>query len=330
MTTLAQFGAGRIGQIHARNIALNGRCRLKAVVDINQEAAASLAADTGAQVMDSDTVFADPTIDAVVIASATHTHADLIEAAARSGKAIFCEKPIDLDSARVKACLKVVADAGVSLFVAFNRRFDTNFQAMRKRLIDGAIGNLEAVLITSLDPAPPPVDYIKVSGGLFRDMMIHDFDMALWLLGETPSEVFAVGACNVDPAIAAVGDIDTATVTLRTPSGRIAQIFNSRRSGYGYDQRIELHGSAGMLQAGNWLEHSVTLATDDGVVGAKPMHFFLERYAQAYKAELDVFIDTVADGLAPSPSGDDGRLALALADAATESMSANRPISLTL
>lgn len=330
MITLAQFGAGRIGQIHARNIALNRRCRLKAIVDIHADSARSLASETGAEVVIDDAVFTDPTIDAIVIASATHTHADLIEKAARSGKAIFCEKPIDLDSGRVKACLEVVEAAGVSLFVAFNRRFDLNFQAMRRRLHDGAIGNLEAILITSLDPAPPPVDYIKVSGGLFRDMMIHDFDMALWLLGEKPSELFAVGACHVDPAIGEAGDIDTATVTLRTPSGRIAQIFNSRRSGYGYDQRVELHGSAGMLQAGNWMEHSVTLSTDEGVTGAKPMHFFLERYAHAYKAELDAFIDTVADGLEPSPSGNDGRLALLLADAAAESRETNQPIKLDL
>ena len=326
MVTLAQFGAGRIGQIHAGNIVLNGRCRLKAIVDVHAEAAAALADKTNARVMTGDRVFADPEIDGVVIASATNTHADLIEAAARAGKAIFCEKPIDLDSERVAACLKVVAAAGVPLFVAFNRRFDPNFRTLHQRLRDGAIGDLEAVLITSVDPAPPPIDYIKVSGGLFRDMMIHDFDVAVWLLGEAPVEVFAVGACHVDPAIAAAGDVDTATVTMRTASGRLAQIYNSRRSGYGYDQRIELHGSGGMLQAGNLLEHSVTHASDEGVVGAKPVHFFLERYAQAYRAELDAFIDAVADGLEPSPSGADGRLALLLADAATQSLATNRPV----
>ena len=327
MLTLAQFGAGRIGQIHARNVAQNGRCRLKAIVDVNADAASALAGETGAQVMTADQVFADPDIGAVVIASATQTHAALIEQAAKAGKAIFCEKPIDLDSDRVAACLGVVEEAGVPLFVAFNRRFDPNFRVLHQRLRDGVIGDLEAVLITSVDPAPPPIDYIKTSGGLFRDMMIHDFDMAVWLLGERPVEVFAAGSCNVDPAIEAAGDIDTATVTLRTGSGCLAQIFNSRRSGYGYDQRIELHGSAGMLQASNWLEHSVTVATDQGVTGAKPMHFFLERYALAYKAELDTFIDAIADGTAPSPSGEDGRVALLLADAAAESLTANRPIN---
>ncbi|MEM7444639.1 MAG: inositol 2-dehydrogenase [Pseudomonadota bacterium] len=329
MVTLAQFGAGRIGQIHANNAALNKRCRLKAIVDIYPEAAESLALETGAQVMSSEAVFADTAIDAIIIASATDTHADLIEAGARAGKAVFCEKPIDLDSARVAACLKTVEETGIPLFVAFNRRFDPNFQSLRQRLRDGAIGDLEAVLITSLDPAPPPIDYIKVSGGLFRDMMIHDFDIALWLLDERPVEIFATGSCNVDPAIGEAGDIDTAMVTLRTSSGRIAQIYNSRRSGYGYDQRIEVHGSKGMLQAGNWLEHSVTMATDEGVVGAKPLHFFLERYAHAYKAELDAFIDMVDEGRPPSPSGKDGQVALALADAAVESLSTNQPVKLT-
>ncbi len=251
MISFCQFGAGRIGAIHAGNIARHDGARLLHVVDVNEEAARQLAAQYGARVSSADAALADPAVDAVLIASSTDTHASLIEAAARAGKAVFCEKPIDLDRARVEACLAVVEKTGVTLMVGFNRRFDPNFTKLQAQLRSGRIGKLEMLAITSRDPGPPPLAYIKVSGGLFRDMMIHDLDMARWLLAEEPVEIFAAASCLVDPEIGAAGDVDSAIVTLKTASGTLCQIANSRRASYGYDQRIEAHGAKGMLRAGN-------------------------------------------------------------------------------
>ncbi len=319
MISFCQFGAGRIGAIHAANIARHASARLSTIVDVDIAAAAKLAERHGAAVGEASAALADPKIGAVVIASSTDTHADLIEAAARAGKAVFCEKPIDLDRARVEACLAVVARAGVPLMVGFNRRFDLNFATLHQQLRDGRIGKLEMVAITSRDPAPPPLAYVKVSGGLFRDMMIHDLDMARWLLGEEPVEVFAAASCLVDPKIGEAGDVDSAVVTLKTASGALAQISNSRRATYGYDQRIEVLGAGGMLQAGNQLESTVVASRADGVVGEKPQNFFLERYAEAYRRELDHFIAAVAAKTAPATTGADGLRALMLADACVES-----------
>jgi myo-inositol 2-dehydrogenase/D-chiro-inositol 1-dehydrogenase len=264
----------------------------------------------------------------VLIASSTDTHAALVEAAARAGKAVFCEKPLDLDRRRAEACVAVAAECGVPLMVGFNRRFDPNFARLERRLRAGEIGRLEMLTITSRDPAPPPVDYIRRSGGLFRDMTIHDFDMARWLLGEEPVEVFAAASVLVDPAIGEAGDVDTAMVTLRTRSGSLCHISNSRRAAYGYDQRIEALGANGALQAGNVPESTVILAGAEGVVGDKPVHFFLERYAEAYRRELDHFITSVASGKAPLVGGEDGIRALALADAAAESLRTEKPVAL--
>jgi myo-inositol 2-dehydrogenase / D-chiro-inositol 1-dehydrogenase len=327
MLVFAQFGAGRIGRIHAANVAAHPQARLKYIVDVQADAAQSLASAHGAQVADVATALADPEVTAVVIASSTDTHADLIERAARAGKAIFCEKPVDLSMARVEACLAVVRQAGVPLMLGFNRRFDPNFRELRRRVLAGAIGKVEQVVLTSRDPGPPPVSYIAVSGGLFRDMMIHDFDMARWLLGEEPVSVFASGACLVDPAIGAAGDIDTATVTLTTASGTHAVILNSRRATYGYDQRIEVLGAEGMVQALNRLESTVVQSGATGVVGEKPQHFFLERYMDAYRSELQHFIDAVNAGKAPDPTGADGMAALKLADAAAESLRSGQPVA---
>jgi myo-inositol 2-dehydrogenase/D-chiro-inositol 1-dehydrogenase len=315
MLTFAQFGAGRIGAIHAANLAASGRARLKHVVDINAEAAANLAGRYGARVSDTASTLADPEVGAVIIASSTDTHADLVIAAARQGKAIFCEKPIDLALPRVDACLAEVAKAGVPMLVGFNRRFDPSFAELHRRIAEGAIGAVEQVIITSRDPAPPPISYVKVSGGLFRDMTIHDFDMARWMLGEEPHEVFAYGANLVDQAIGAAGDIDSAMVLLRTPSGRMAHINNSRRASYGYDQRVEVFGSGGRLLG-------------QAVASDKPLHFFLERYADAYRIELAAFIDAVLNKT-PMPVGaEDGRRALVLAEAANASLSSGKPVKL--
>jgi myo-inositol 2-dehydrogenase / D-chiro-inositol 1-dehydrogenase len=324
MIRFALFGAGRIGAIHAGNIAASPRASLEVIVDVNESAARALAERFGARVASIDSVFADSALDAVLIASSTDTHAPLVEAAARAGKAIFCEKPLHLERARTEACLAVVHETKARLFVGFNRRFDPNFATLKQRL--GEVGRVELLAITSRDPGPPPLAYVKVSGGIFRDMMIHDFDMARWLLGEEPVEVFAVGSCLVEKAIGEAGDFDTAVVTLRCASGAIAQISNSRRASYGYDQRIEAFGEKGMLQAGNVLETTLAFAGERGVVADKPLHFFLERYAAAYRAELDRFLDVVEGKAALSPSGDDGLRALILADAATESAKTGQPV----
>jgi myo-inositol 2-dehydrogenase / D-chiro-inositol 1-dehydrogenase len=328
MINFCQFGAGRIGSIHAGNIARHADARLHVVVDPDQAAAERLAGLYGAAVGSASEALADPTVDAVVIASSTDTHAELIEAAARAGKAIFCEKPLDLDRRRAEACAAVAASCGVPLMVGFNRRFDPSFARLQRQIGDGRIGQLELLSITSRDPAPPPIAYVLVSGGLFHDMMIHDFDMARWLSGEEPVEVLAAASNLVDPAIGEAGDVDTAVVTLRMPSGALCQISNSRRAVYGYDQRIEAFGSRGSLRAENVVESTVVFSGEDGVVSEKPLNFFLERYAEAYRRELAHFIDAVAGGTTPLTGGADGVSALTLADAALEASRTRRAIKL--
>jgi len=310
------IGAGRIGKIHAGNVAARKDCVVALVADADVQAASSLAEATGAKVATIEQIFAARDIDAVAICAPTDMHADLIERAARAGKAIFCEKPIDLDAGRVRKCLDVVEAAGATLMVGFNRRFDSNFASLRTRIGEGVIGNLEMVSITSRDPGPPPISYIARSGGLFRDMMIHDFDMARFLLGEEPVAISAMGSALVDKAIGEAGDVDTAVVIMETASGKVAQISNSRRATYGYDQRVEAHGSKGMLRADNIRETTVEFAGANGYLGDKALNFFLERYASAYRAELDAFVSAVTKGEKPRPDGEDGLAANRLADAA--------------
>lgn len=324
---VALLGAGRIGQIHARSAAAHKSATLAAIFDVDAKAAAALAADTGASVVKSIAeIIADKSIDAVLICTPTDTHADLIEQAAKAGKAVFCEKPVDLSAERVRACLKVVAETKAPLMIGFNRRFDPSFAALQQRLAAGEIGKAEIVTILSRDPAPPPVSYIARSGGLFRDMMIHDLDMARFLLGEEPVEVTAMASCLVDPEIGKAGDIDTAVVTLKTASGKLAQISNSRRATYGYDQRIEVHGSGGMLRAQNMFPTTVERADAQGFATDPVMHFFLERYLPAYRAEMDAFVTGVTSGKALNPTGEDGLKALLLADAAEASMKSGKSV----
>ncbi len=328
MLTMALLGAGRIGQIHGRNIAENPRATLAVIADADAAAAQSLAGLTGAKVATIDAIMADKAIDAVAICTPTDTHADLIERAVKAGKAVFCEKPVSLESARIEACLKVVAAAKGKLMIAFNRRFDPSFADLKRRIDVGEVGTVELVTILSRDPAPPPVSYIERSGGLYRDMMIHDFDMARFLLGEEPVEVHAIGSNLVDPAIGKAGDVDTAAVMLRTTSGKIAQISNSRRATYGYDQRVEVHGSKGLLAVGNHFATTVTHANGDGYITDPALPFFLERYAAAYRNELDAFIAAVLNGKPISPTGEDGLRAQRLADAATEASQSGQPVKL--
>ncbi len=328
VTKLALLGAGRIGKVHAQAIASDSRAKLVAVVDAVAEAAQAIADQAGCKVSTIDAVLADPEVDAVVICTPTNTHADLIERFAKAGKAIFCEKPIDLDVARAKACLEVVRQTGARVMLGFNRRFDPHFRAVRKAIEDGTIGNVEMVTITSRDPGPPPASYIKVSGGIFRDMTIHDFDMARFLLGEEIVSVTAFGSVLVDPEIGKLGDYDSASIILTTASGRQAMISNSRRASYGYDQRIEVHGSLGAVSAENQRPVSIEIATGNGYT-RPPLHdFFMTRYTAAYAAEISAFIDSIVEGTAPSPSAEDGLIALQLADAALRSASEHVTISL--
>jgi myo-inositol 2-dehydrogenase/D-chiro-inositol 1-dehydrogenase len=323
-----QFGAGRIGAIHAANLAAHPGARLRYVVDVNRQAAQALAERHGAAVTTVDAALADAEVDAVIVASSTDTHADLVEAAAAAGKAVFCEKPIDLSLARAERCLERVAATGVLLQIGFNRRFDPSFAALDRALRAGRIGKVETVLIVSRDPAPPPPAFVKVSGGLFRDMTIHDLDMARWLLGAEPVELYATASCLVDAGIGALGDVDTAALTLRTADGALALISNSRRAVYGYDQRLEVLGSGGLLRVENRTPTALEVSDATAVARDKPLPFFLERYAESYRLELDNFIDCVLAGRQPAVGARDGWAALYLAEAALESVRSGRPVAL--
>jgi myo-inositol 2-dehydrogenase/D-chiro-inositol 1-dehydrogenase len=323
MLEIAVLGAGRIGRIHAGNIAARTDARLAGIADTVADAAMRLADTLGTRAL---TIEDAMHADAVLIASPTPTHADYIERAAAHRRPVFCEKPIDLSADRVRACLAAARAAGVPLMVGFNRRFDPHFAALKARLDGGEIGALELLTIISRDPSPPPIAYVESSGGLFRDMMIHDLDMARFLLGEEPVEVTAAASCLVDPAIGAAGDVDTAVVTLRTASGRLCQISNSRRASYGYDQRIEAHGATGLLRAGNVLPTTVELADAAGFRTDPVLPFFLERYAAAYRAELGAFVASIIEGAPAHPDGEDGLRALLLADAALEASRTGRAV----
>jgi myo-inositol 2-dehydrogenase / D-chiro-inositol 1-dehydrogenase len=328
MFKIGLLGAGRIGNVHAKSITAHAGSQLVAISDVNMAAAEKLAASCGAVARSTQDIIADKSIDAVLIATSTDTHSNLIEAATAAGKAVLCEKPVDLDLQRALACQKVVQANGRPVMIGFNRRFDPNFSALKSAFDAGEIGKGELLSITSFDPSPPPVSYINVSGGIFRDMAIHDFDMACWIFGGLPVEVSAIGTSIVDPAIGQAGDFDTAVITLRYADGRIAVVKNSRRAVYGYDQRVELLGATGLLQAGNVLEHTVTKTTTAGALSAKPEFFFLERYMRAYAAEWTAFIDALESGAALPVTLKDGVNALAVAEAATVSAKTGRPVTL--
>ena len=321
------IGAGRIGAIHAANIAAAADAQLLYVTDAHQPAADTLAAQYGATATELSRALADSAVQAVLIASSTDTHVELMRAASAADKAVFCEKPVDLDLARARDCLRELEARGTLLALGFNRRFDPDFTELWQRLQAGTIGDIEMVTITSRDPGPPPLDYLQRSGGLFMDMMIHDFDMARWLLGEDPQSVFASASCLVDPAIAGAGDVDTALVTLKTASGKLCQISNSRRASYGYDQRIEVHGSRGMLRAENRGASQVQCFRAGAVESDPPLDFFLERYAAAYRLELDAFLAVLAGRRGRLVSGSDALKAQALADAAARSHRQNAVIA---
>ena len=329
MTGIALFGAGRIGRIHASNLLQHTGANIRHVVDVAQDAAGNLAEICGARASTAAEALADPDVNVVIIASSTDTHAELIAAAAQAGKAIFCEKPLDLDVRSAQRSLDEVTSNGVLLGLGFNRRHDPSFDRLKQEIDSGKVGNVEVVSITSRDPSPPPMEYVARSGGLFRDMMIHDFDMARWLLGEEVTEVFAAGSALVDPGIGQAGDVDTAIAVLKTAAGRMCHITNSRRCAYGYDQRIEVFGSRGLVRAGNATATRVETADAGGFHSEPALPFFLERYADAYRLQLDKFLRAAAGEKLDFPNGRDGLMALLIADAAQQSSEIGRPVSVS-
>ncbi|GAA0757324.1 inositol 2-dehydrogenase [Ideonella azotifigens] len=331
MKNVAVFGAGRIGRIHATNLAALPGVRLRSVCDPMAAQAAELASQLGAEVSTPEAVLADPSIDVVAIASPTDTHSELITRAAAAGKHIFCEKPVDLSVPRAQACAQAVRAAGVACMIGFQRRFDPTFNEAQQRLARGEIGAPEMLVVTSRDPGAPPAQYLRGSGGIFRDMLIHDFDIFRWILcsdGDEAATLYATGSVLVDPAIAEVPDIDSSVVTIRTRKGRLAQINTSRRAAYGYDQRFEVLGSTGMLQCGNHRPTEVVQSDAQGVRADKPEHFFLQRYREAYRLELAHFFECLQSGRAFRTTIEDGVAAQQLADAAAQSLASGQVVVL--
>jgi myo-inositol 2-dehydrogenase/D-chiro-inositol 1-dehydrogenase len=326
------IGAGRIGRLHAQHLAFRvPQAELLVVSDIVPEAARRCAAECSVPTATHDhrAIMDNPNIHAVVICSSTDTHTQMIEEAAAAGKHIFCEKPIDFDLSRIDRALAAVEQAGVKLQIGFNRRFDPNFRRVRELVAAGKIGEPHILRITSRDPAPPPIEYVKVSGGIFLDMTIHDFDMARYLIGSEVEEVYAAGGVMVDPAIGAAGDIDTAVITLRFANGVIGTIDNSRQAVYGYDQRVEVFGSGGAVSADNNYPNTAVVSDAASVRRDLPLNFFLERYIGSYVAEMEAFIECVQRDQHLPVTGLDGRIPVVMGYAALKSLQENRPVKLS-
>lgn len=328
MLKFGLFGVGRIGRMRARILAANNRVELAGIYDVDTAAAAVAATETGSVSVDTvDALLGDPTLDAVCISSSTSTHCDLIEGAARTGKAVFCEKPIHLDMERADACGAVLAETGVPFQIGFNRRFDPNHGEVHRAARNGEIGRLEQAVISSRDPYPPPLRFLRGSGGIFRDMMVHDFDMARFLFNEEPVEVTAMGSVLFDARCEEFGDVDSAMVVLRMATGALCHVNCSRHCSFGYDQRIELFGEGGMLVSANPPRTHIERYTESGTAARDRLHpFFIERYEEAFTREIDAFVDAVERGVKPSPGFDDGRRALRVADAAEESARSGRTV----
>lgn len=324
--TVGVIGAGRIGRLHTDNLLRMPGVRVKAVadplVDFTDWPPAGVVTGT-----EPELVLSDDEIDAVLICSPTPTHAPLTEAAAATGKHVFCEKPIDLDPDRIRRTLDAVDRADVKLQVGFNRRFDPSFARVRRAVIDGEVGKVQIVKITSRDPEAPPVSYVETSGGIFLDMTIHDFDMVRFLTGNEVAEVFAMGAVLIDPAIGAAGDVDTAVTSMVMADGALAVIENSRQAVYGYDQRVEVFGSAGSAEAGNETPNRVTISGAAGVRTDNPLYFFLERYQASFVAEMEAFFDSIRNDRQPPVGGRDGLMSVLVGRAAARSMAERRPVA---
>lgn len=331
MVHIGLIGAGRIGRIHAENILSMSGVRVKTVTDLVPDQVKAWAESVSIPNVTSDVeqIFSDPDIDAVFICSSTDTHTDLIERAAAAGKHVFCEKPISFDVARTRKAIEVMERAGLQFQTGFNRRFDPNFSRVKELIAEGSVGDPHIIKITSRDPAPPPYEYIKVSGGLFVDMAIHDFDMARFLSGSEVEEVQVAGAVLVDPQIGELGDIDTAITTLRFASGALGVIDNSRKAAYGYDQRVEVFGSKGQVNVQNQFPNSAELSTEAGVYKDKPQYFFLERYKESYRKETAEFLEAIRRGGQTPVTGFDGLQAELIALAARKSLLEKRAVKLS-
>lgn len=330
--TFGVIGAGRIGKLHAGNLATRiPGVRVKTIADVVLESAMQTAERLHIPVATADykDILADPEIDAVAICSSTDTHASITIEAAEAGKHIFCEKPICHDLAQIDATLAAVEKAGVKLQIGFNRRFDSNFRKVREMIAEGKIGDPHLMRITSRDPSPPSVEYIKVSGGIFMDMTIHDFDMARYQMGCEVTEMYVAGGVLVDPAIGEAGDIDTAVITLKFENGAIGTIDNSRKAVYGYDQRMEVFGSGGMVAVGNKTPDAHVYSNADGVQSALPLYFFLERYTESFIAEMREFAESIQNDTTPPVTGIDGRIPVVMGLAAWKSYKENRPVKLS-
>ena len=326
-------GAGRIGKLHARNLAFHiPNAHIAAISDVYVDAAKQCAAECNIPkaVKDHREIMDDPNIDAIFVCSSTDTHSQMIIEGAQAGKHIFCEKPIDHNLDRIDEALNAVKDAGVKLQIGFNRRFDPGFRHAKETVAAGKIGTPHIVRITSRDPEAPPIEYVKVSGGLFLDMTIHDFDMCRYLLGEEVTEVYAVGTSLVDPKIGEAGDIDTAIVTLTYQSGAYCTIDNSRQAVYGYDQRVEVFGSEGCVIIGNRRPYEETLSRKDSVKSPLPLFFFLERYQESYLEETRQFINSVLEDKTPPVVGIDGKIPVLMGMAAQQSLQEHRPVKIKL
>jgi myo-inositol 2-dehydrogenase/D-chiro-inositol 1-dehydrogenase len=325
-------GTGRIGRLHAENLTYRiPQADLVAVSDILIEAAEEVAAQLGvpAAYQDHRRILDDENIDAVLICSSTDTHARFIEEAAEAGKQIFCEKPIALDLEAIDRALAVVEQSGVKLQIGFNRRFDPSFARVREIVAAGEIGEPHILRITSRDPAPPPIEYVKVSGGIFLDMTIHDFDMARFLMAREVVDIYAAGGVMVDPAIGEAGDIDTTVITLHFANGALGVIDNSRQAVYGYDQRVEVFGSSGCVTADNNFPNTATISDATQVHRDLPLNFFVERYTESYVAEIRAFVECVVNDTPPPVTGLDGRMPVLMGYAAKRSYEEKRPVKLS-
>ena len=326
---LGVIGAGRIGSLHAKHLCtqIDG-VEVVAVSDIFEKAASDLATELGipAYYTDHRKILDDGSVDAVVICSSTDSHAGIIVEAAKAGKHIFCEKPIALDVQKIDESIAAAEEAGVILQIGFNRRFDPTFKRVRDAIVSGEIGQPHILRITSRDPAPPPIEYVKVSGGIFLDMTIHDFDMARFLIGSEVEEVYAVGAVKIDPAIGEAGDIDTAMITLVFENGVIGTIDNSRQAVFGYDQRVEVFGSEGMAISENVTPNRVRVLNAESVKEDLPLNFFMERYVTSYVNEMNEFVGAVRNGTSPPVGGRDGKMPVLIGQAALKSLQEGRPV----
>jgi myo-inositol 2-dehydrogenase/D-chiro-inositol 1-dehydrogenase len=333
MYTIGVIGAGRIGKIHIENILRNiPDLKLKLVADINiddqlEQWANKLSVPLLTQ--DVNDIFSDDEIDAVVIASSTDTHVKFIQKAARMKKDVFCEKPIDTNLNLIRETLEIVKKEGIKLMIGFNRRFDKNFKRIREMVTSGQIGTPQIIKVTARDPALPPIEYIKGSGGMFFDMTIHDYDMVCYQAGSEVEEVYATGAVLIDPEVGKAGDIDTAVVILKLKNGAIGMIDNSRQAVYGYDQRVEVFGSKGCAVAENERSNTVRLYTADKTREDNIPYFFLERFMDSYAAELESFFECLRNNVEPSPNGEDGLKNAIIATAVRRSYEENRPVKIS-